>query len=716
MRFYRSLLLLMISACSQQNGGSSDLGNTPNDLSVPESPNDLSKTDGPVGAWSNLNLVAGALGGEGTADDTGAAARFSRPSSVAMDAAGNLYVADGGNHIIRKIVLTTGAVSTLAGSARVSGSADGTGTTARFNLPYGLALDGTGNLYVSEINNHIIRKVVLATGTVSTIAGAAGMSGSSDGTGTTARFSGPKGLTTDGAGNLYVADGNYTLRKLVLATGSVSTIAGTAGMSGSVDGTGAAARFGAIDSIVAGTTGNLYAADRGSQTIRRVVLATGVVTTIAGTAGMSGSADGTGAAARFSEPEAVSLDGSGNLYISERSNHTVRKLVLATGLVSTIAGSPGIAGSVDGTGVAARFTQPSGLTWDAAGYLYVADKDNSTIRKLALATAAVSTIAGKASMFGSTDGVGASARFSGVYAVAADGAGNVYVSDGGNFIIRKIVLTTGAVSTVAGTAGVLGSLDGVGGAARFTVPLAIALDGPDNLYVADTYNNTIRRVALATGTVTTIAGTAGMSGSTDGVAASARFSNPDGIAADGLGNLYVSDGYNSTIRKIVLATGLVSTIAGTAGMPGSADGIGSAARFDYPSQLAVDQAGNLYVTNGNCIRKVELATGLVSTIAGTAGMSGQTDGIGSAARFNSANSVVPDGMGNLYVADTNNATIRKVTLANGNVSTVVGVAGQSGIKLGQVPARLNHPWSLALSPIGELIVADPYENSILIVR
>lgn len=716
MRFYRSLLLLMISACSQPNGGASDLGNTPNDLSVPESPNDLSKTDGPAGAWSNLNLVAGALGGNGTADDTGAAARFSQPSSVAMDAAGNLYVADSGNHIIRKVVLTTGAVSTLAGSARVPGSADGTGTTARFNLPYGLALDGTGNLYVSEINNHIIRKVVLATGTVSTIAGAAGMSGSSDGAGTTARFSAPTGLTTDGAGNLYVADGNYTLRKLVLATGSVSTIAGTAGMSGSVDGTGAAARFGAIDSIVAGTTGNLYAADRGSQTIRRVVLATGVVTTIAGTAGMSGSADGTGAAARFSEPEAVSLDGSGNLYISERSNHTVRKLVLATGLVSTIAGSPGIAGSVDGTGVAARFTQPSGLTWDAAGYLYVADKDNSTIRKLALATAAVSTIAGKASMFGSADGIGGLARFAGVYAVAADGAGNVYVSDGGNFIIRKIVLTTGAVSTVAGTAGVLGSLDGVGGAARFTVPLALALDGPDNLYVADTYNNTIRRVALATGTVTTIAGTAGMSGSTDGVAASARFSNPGGIAADGLGNLYVSDGYNSTIRKIVLATGLVSTIAGAAGMPGSTDGIGSAARFDYLSQLAVDRVGNLYVTNGNCIRKVELATGLVSTIAGTAGMSGQTDGIGSAARFNSANSVVPDGMGNLYVADTNNATIRKVTLANGNVSTVVGVAGQSGVKLGPLPARLNHPWSLALSPSGELIVADPWETSILIVR
>lgn len=721
MKSCRSLLLLglALSACSQQNGDAGDLGSSPNDLSVPDTQNDLSATDGPVGAWTTLSLVAGGLGGNGNADDTGPAARFFGPSSLAIDSTGNAYLADTGNHTIRKLVLATGAVSTIAGSVNNPGSADGNGSSAQFKFPGGLALDGTGNLFIADTNNRTIRKVVLATGTVSTIAGSAGMSGSNDGTGSAARFDAVRGIAFDGAGNLYVADsGNYTIRKLVLATGVVTTIAGTAGMLGNVDGTGPAARFNTSYGVATDGAGNLYVADRGAHTVRKIVLATAAVSTIAGTAGMTGSTDGTGSAVRFSGPEGLSLDGTGNLYVSETFNSTIRKVVLVTGVVSTVAGTAGMPGGADGTGSGARFNQPSGMALDATGNVLVADSGNSTIRKLVPATGAVTTIAGAASTGGSVDGPGATARFGGVYGLAVDGAGNIYVAEGGYSTIRKVTQTTSVVSTIAGTAGMFGSADGVGGAAQFKVPQSVACDTSGNVYVADTLNNTVRKVVLATGAVSTIAGTAGMTGSNDGIGTAARFSNPLGLALDNQGNLFVADAGNATIRKIVLGTSVVSTIGGTAGMSGSADGVGTAARFGSIYGMAADSMGYLYVadTTNHTIRKVALATNVVSTIAGMAGLPGSTDGTGPTARFKSPYSVSPDSAGNLYVADSGNGTIRKIVLATGNVTTVIGSAGQAGVKLGSLPGRLNYPLSVAVSSAGAVFIGETGENSILVAR
>ncbi|MBS0632467.1 MAG: immunoglobulin domain-containing protein [Verrucomicrobia bacterium] len=325
-----------------------------------------------------VTTLAGLALTTGTTDGTGSAARFNHLSAVATDAAGNIYVADTGGHTIRKVT-TAGVVTTLAGKAGVSGSADGTGSAASFKAPSGIAVDGSGNIYVADTQNHTIRKVT-AAGVVTTIAGSPGVSGSADGT-AAARFFWPQGLALDAAGaNLYVADtNNHAIRKIVVASGTVSTLAGTAGAAGSADGTGAAASFNAPEGIAIDQTGNLYVADTGNGLIRFVTPG-GVVSTLAGLAGSAGAADGTGAAARFNHPAAIAVDASFIVYVLDTDNHTIRKIVSGAGVTTTIAGQAGAVGSADGTGGAARFNFPTGLFVSAAGDLYVADTDNSILR------------------------------------------------------------------------------------------------------------------------------------------------------------------------------------------------------------------------------------------------------------------------------------------------------------------------------------------------
>lgn len=307
---------------------------------------------------------------------------------------------------------------------------------------------------------------------------------------------------------------------------------------------------------------------------------TRTVSTLAGST--QGAVDGAGTAAKFDQSYGITTDGT-NLYVVDYLGHTIRKVVIATGVVSTLAGTAGSRGTTDGIGAAARFDIPDAITTDGTN-LYVTDY--STIRKVVIATGAVTTIAGVPETPGSTDGVGSAARFYGSYGITTDGV-NLYVADSGNFTIRKMDLATGTVTTLAGTAGIPGSTDGTGAAAKFGLMSGITTDGT-NLYVSD--ENIIRKVVIATGAVTTLAGTAGMYGTTDGTGAAARFSlfGSGGITTDGT-NLYVSDaGGNNTIRKIEMATGIVSTVVGTATDAGSADGVGAAASFGLPSGITTD--------------------------------------------------------------------------------------------------------------------------------
>ncbi|WP_219621531.1 NHL repeat-containing protein [Cupriavidus pauculus] len=323
-------------------------------------------------ANAKVSTLAGS-GSSGAANGIGAAASFYFPFGVAVDASGNVYVADQGNNLIRKIT-PTGVVSTLAGSGS-SGSADGTGAAASFSYPYGVAVDASGTVYVADTFNHEIRKIT-STGVVSTLAGS-GSSGSADGTGTAASFSTPFGVAVDASGNVYVADqGNQLIRKIT-PTGVVSTLAGS-GSLGSTDGIGTAASFNAPSGIAVDASGNVYVVDQGSHAIRKIT-PTGVVSTLAGS-GSSGSADGIGTAASFSSPFGVAVDASANVYVADQGSHAIRKITPA-GVVSTLAGS-GSGGAADGIGTAASFNLPLGVAVDASGNVYVADTRNHEIRKI----------------------------------------------------------------------------------------------------------------------------------------------------------------------------------------------------------------------------------------------------------------------------------------------------------------------------------------------
>jgi len=603
-------------------------------------------------------------------DGTGSDARFSHPFSVTVDSSGNVYVADTWNHTIR-MTTPAGVVTTLAGLAGTSGSTDGTGSVARFNRPGGVAVDNNDNIYVADALNHTIRRITPA-GVVTTIAGLAGSAGSTDGTGIAARFDEPFGVVVDSSGNVYVADSrNHTIR-MITPAGVVTTLAGLAGTFGSTNGTGNAARFYGPFGVALDNLGNICVADAYNHTIRKVTPA-GVVTTFAGLPGFSGISNGSGSSARFNSPYGVTADSNGNLYVADASNHTIRMITPAA-MVTTLAGYPGAySGYYDGAGSNARFRHPSGIAVDTSGDLYVADSFNHSIRKVTPAAQwVVTTLAGVGGGNGEVDGTGSAARFQWPQSVAADSNGNVYVADTLNHTIRMIT-PAGVVSTFAGTAGVSGSTDGAGSVARFNRPIGVDVDSSGNVYVADTWNDTIRKITPA-GVVTTLAGTAGSSGSTDGTGSAAQFTRPHDLAVDSNGNVFVADTINHTIRMITPA-GVVSTFAGTAGVSGSSDGTGPAGRFMRPAGVGVDINDNVFVadTDNHTVRMITPAA-VVTTLAGSAGSTGNTDDTGNAARFNLPTDVAVDSSGNVYVADTNNHTVRMITPA-GVVSTPVGMAG-----------------------------------------
>jgi sugar lactone lactonase YvrE len=328
---------------------------------------------------------------------------------------------------------------------------------------------------------------------------------------------------------------------------TVTTLAGSAGLTGTTDATGAAARFNHLSDVAVDTAGNVYVADTGGHLIRKVTAA-GAVTTLAGRAGISGNTDATGTAASFNSPSGIAVDTAGNVYVADTLNHTIRKIT-AAGVVTTLAGNAGSTGSADGTGAAARFFWPQGLGLDATGAnLYVADTNNHTVRKIALASAAVTTFAGLAGQAGSTDATGAAARFRAPYDVAVDKNGTIYVADTDNGTIRAIT-PAGVVSTLAGLAGSTGAADGSGSTARFSHPYSVGVDGSFSVYVADTDNHTVRKIVSALGVVSTVAGQPGTAGAADGIGAVARFNYPSGLAVTAAGDLYIADTNSSTLRS-----------------------------------------------------------------------------------------------------------------------------------------------------------------------
>jgi sugar lactone lactonase YvrE len=323
--------------------------------------------------------------------------------------------------------------TTYAGTAGAFGSTDATGASALFHNPYGVAVDKSGNVYVADTENYVVR-MIAPGGVVTTYAGTAGIKGSIDGTGSAALLSNPAGVAVDSQGNVFVADSENNNIRMIAPGGVVTTYAGTKNSIGSKDGTGAAAQFFYPEGIAVDSSDNVYVADPGNDTIRMIAPG-GVVTTLAGTPTVAGSSDGTGGGALFNSPEGVAVDGSGNIYVADSGNDTIR-LITAGGVVTTLAGKAQFSGNGDGTGSAARFANPNGISVDGAGNIYVADTYNSVIRKVTPA-GVVTTLAGSPGSFsGTSDGTGNAVRFFLPYGIAADSAGDVYVADTENCTIR----------------------------------------------------------------------------------------------------------------------------------------------------------------------------------------------------------------------------------------------------------------------------------------
>ena len=679
--------------------------------------------------------------GTGSADGVGSNARFAFPTATAVDSEGNLYVADRNNNTIRQIT-PAGVVSTIAGLAGYAGSADGTNGTARFNSPTHIAIDSVGNLYVVDKFNYTIRKITRAGANwvVSTLAGIPGIDIYGGDTASTATFFSLGGIAVDPQGNVYVTD-DSTIRQITTA-GAVNTLAGQPGITGTRDATNEDTLFDFPPDIAVDNSGNLYVPDGRNFTIREVSSAgtNWVSSTIAGSAGQPGSTDGLGSDARFGAaftlgPGGIATDTNGNVFVADTYNNTIRRLtpVGPDWMVTTLAGNAsgtnqfGQSGEcVDGTGTNALFDSPLGLSVDAAGNIFVADFDG-TIRKVTSA-GVVTTVAGSplGQSGGSADGTGPAARFDGPDAVAVDGSGNIFVADAANDTIRELT-AAGVVSTIAGQPGVPGSADGVGAFAQFYQPAGVAVDKSGNVYVADSLF-TIRQITAA-GVVTTIAGLAGNRGTNDGLGTNASFYYPSGVAVDHAGNLYVADSLNDTIREITPmgSNWMVSTIAGTAGTSGSNDGTNDGAMFNQPSGVAVDQNGNVFVsdTGNNTIRELtqDDTNWIVTTVAGNAAHTNQfgqlsggyQDGIGTNALFLGPQGITVDKNGDLFVADAYNVVIRKLSPSGGGlvVSTVGGLPGTRGAADGAGNAALfNSPQGIGVDASGTLYVADRGNNTI----
>jgi len=642
---------------------------------------------------------------------------LSSPEGIAVDRQGNIYITDGVARRVRKIT-RDGAISTVVGTGSAGISGDGgAATSAQVVQPNSIVVDGLGNIYVSDVGNHRVRKVD-ADGIIQTVAGTGvgGFSGDG-GAAASAMILSPGAIAIDGLGNLYIADTeNHRIRK-VTTDGMIATIGGTgtAGFSGD-GGMATAAQFNFPDSLAVDLQGTIYVSDKVNARVRRITAA-GIVTTTAGTgtAGFSGD-NGAATSAQLHYPEGIALDAEGSLYVADSLNHRVRKIA-TNGIISTVAGT-GTAGFAGDGGVAtsAQLGEPDGLAVDATGRLYIVDTTNRRVRRVS-ENGTISTVAGtgsSGSFGGGAAATSASLRFP--VGVAVGPSGPIYVADFSNHRIVSVT-ATGVLSIVAGTGEPGFTGDGADATqAQLSSPAGVAVDSLGDLYIADRWNSRVRKID-AGGVISTIAGS-GVSGySGDGGAAtSASLNNPVDVKVNGLGDIYVTDSSNNRIRKVA-ADGTISTYAGTgvAGFSGDG-GAATNARLNGPAGLAINDVGDLFVADMSNyrVRKIAAGTGVITTVAGTGTPGNSGDGgAATSAKLVSPIGIELDGAGNLYIADSSNNCIRKVA-ANGIISTVAGssLAGFLGDGGLAANARFDTPNGVAIDQLGNLYIADTSNHRI----
>ncbi len=712
--------------------------------------------------------VAGYSGDGGPAT----AADLNDPFSVIADSRGNLYIADSSNNVVRKVAAGTGIISTFAGTGTAGYSGDnGPATSAELNSPQGLALDKTGNLFIADSSNNVVREVSATTGVITTIAGTGlGNFSGDNGPATIATLYTPLGLAFDAAGNLYIADySNFRIREVAASTGIVITVAGNGTTNNSGDGALAInAGIGWPAGMAVDPAGDIYISDNGNHVVRKVTASSGLISTVAGNGTWGFAGDGGPAtAAEFRGNSGLALDSAGDLLVADTVNDVVRAISATTGNISSVVGWMCSPTTGDGGSAAcSNLMQPQGISVDSAGNLYITTTEN-VVREVPASTvpptsttaeptfnAAAGTYSGTQTVVigSATPGAAIYITFDGSTPTTFSHMYNGPFQATGSVTIQAIALApsylasapvtaaytittppTAVMSTVAGN-GIAGfeGANGPATSAELRVGSSFAyysegivLDSANNLYFSDPGNSVVWMVAAKTGIITVFAGdaTAGYGGD-GGLATSAQLSAPSGLAMDAAGDIYISDVVSNVVRKVTASTGVISTIAGigpkgqaASGQQNFGDGgPATSAVLDQPMGLAVDGSGNLYIADSehNLVRMVSAATGNISTVAGGS-TNGQTGdgGLAVDATVWNPTSLALDSASNLYISQDIFGLVRKVTAATGIISTVAG-SGSSTLNYGDgglaIKAGL-YPAGVAVDSAGNLYI-DSWQDEI----
>lgn len=667
------------------------------------------------------------IAGGGAGDNVAAiSAILNEPNGVAVDASGNVFFTD--RNLVRRIAADTGVISTFAGGGLPGFFSDKLPATSTALLlssditPNGLAIDPAGDVLIVDWGNNRIRKVSAQTGFIVDVAGTGEPGYNGDGIAATsaklnlsASFRGP-GIAVSASGDLYIADtGNRRIRRVDATTGRISTVAGTGEVGEPVDNIAATdAALDAPQSVAVDRSGNLYFIDANKLYLRKVAAGTGIITTIAGNGlyygGTTGNVKTDNITLGFSR--GLAMDSAGDIYLADAGGR-IRKISLSSGQITTVAGSSVLSG-YDGDNIpatSASLNWPAAVALDAAGNMYIADTRNSRVRKVSHVTGLISTIGGTGEAFGEIgDNVTATrATLFGPTGVAVDSIGNVFIADSLNRRVRKVLAGSGKILTVAGggTSGppFVENIDALN--MVLTEPTSVAIDLSGNLYIADLYQSRVYKVHSVTRQTSTVAGGSVEGFSGDNIpAATAALYRPFGVAVDAAGNVYIADTRNSRVRKVSAATGLISTVAGTGIHGYNGDGIAAtSAQLNSPAGVAIDTGGNLYIgdSNNGRLRKVSASTGEISTIASGLGEE-QLIPTGVRSLPNGPSGIAIDAIGNVYFAAK--GKILKVAFDTSALTTFAGGGSTNADNIPAASAALGAPIGVATDKFGSVFIAD----------
>ena len=693
-----------------------------------------------IDTTGTITVFAG-TGTYGYSGDGGPAtsAQLDGPYGVAVDASGNVFIADTYNGLIRRVDATTHVITTVAGNfsgtlCASPGDAIGDGcpaTSATLSYPYGVAVDGSGNIFIADTSNTVVREVFAATGVIQTVAGTPGGQpgyGGDNGPATSAVLQYPESVFADGSGNLFIGDTNNCVVREVLGpgagpnAGNILTVAGQPQNCGYIGDGGAATSelLNYPEGLFVDGSGNIFVADSSNSIVREFTVG-GNIQNVAGTPQSYGySGDGGSAlSAQLSDPEGIAVDGSGNLFITDTYNYVVREVLASNSNIQTIAGNGFVYFGGDGSpALGAALNEPAGVAVDTSGNLFIADSYNSVVRQVSgAAPNNISTVAGTPLLSPPCDPPATGVEFCYPQSTAVDSAGNLFIADSGDSLVWEVPAGTGQIQVVAGLNGTsicnstpLG--DGCPGTqAAVDFPYGIFLDALGNLFIADTDDQVIRVVYCVTGAagcsapagfqagyINTVAGVPNSSGGggDGGPATTAFLSYPSGVAVDSFGNIFIADPGNAVVREVYCANSAVACTPPAGLNPGDINTVvGSIDQFGYsgdggpalsastsgPYDVKLDAAGNLFFSD-----------------------------CGSNLSDEGCNQVIRE----VYCADVSIACTPPAGSNPGDINTVVGngVEGFAGDGGPALNAELDYPSGLALDSSGNLLIADYYNNRV----